>query len=68
MGVGVDLVFANENFEVLGLRLESLFSNSRICYLSVHSLILQLLMSEEKLTVSYERSSYAGNEDMVSRN
>jgi hypothetical protein len=56
-GVGEDLDFANENFEVLGLRHDNLFSNSRICYLSVHSLIPQLLMSEKKLTVSYERSS-----------
>jgi hypothetical protein len=55
--VGVDLDLVNENFDVLGLRLDNLFSNSRICYLSVYSLIPQLLMSEEKLTVSYERSS-----------
>ena len=31
-GLEVDLDFANENFDVLGLRLDNLFSNSRICY------------------------------------
>jgi hypothetical protein len=66
--VELDLDLVNENFEVLGLRLESLFSSSRICYISVYSFVPQLLMSEEKLTVSYERSSYAGNEDTCSRN
>jgi hypothetical protein len=51
-GVGEDLDLVNENFDVLGLRLESLFSSSRICYISVYSFVPQLLMSEEKLTVS----------------
>ena len=32
LGVGVDLDLVNENFEVFGLRLDNLFSNSRICY------------------------------------
>jgi len=32
LGVGVDLDFVNENFDVFGLRLDKLFSNSRICY------------------------------------
>ena len=41
--MGVDLDLANENFEVLGLRLDILFSNSRICYLSVHSSIPHLV-------------------------
>jgi hypothetical protein len=57
LGVGIDLDLVNENFDVLGLRLDILFSSSRICYLSVHSLIPQLLMFKEKLTVWYERSS-----------
>lgn len=40
--LGLDL--ANENFDVLGLRLDNLFSNSRICYLSACSSFPHLLI------------------------
>jgi len=69
VGVDFDFDLVNENFDVLGLRLDILLSISRICCL-ISSLPYSsfFMSSNQELTVSYERSSYAGNEDIFSRN